>query len=336
MMPKMFSTDSLEWKEQADAWRTWFEPVFEVIPLASGRFSATHAIWKLDDLLISRVIAPAVRVRRTAAHLRRDPADHWVISYCQKGETIIQTSRGTLHGRPGVPFLWSLGEPSETVRTETERLQIFLPRDVFRDIAPVLDAARGVALNTPLGRLLGDFMLSLERHLQALEIADMPRLTAAIRALIAACVAPSAGRVANAKSQIEQGRLERVRQTVRTHLHAPGLGPGLLCRAVGISRSNLYRLLENEGGVARYIQRQRLMEARAAVSDPKNVRSISAIAEELCFADASSFGRAFRATFGHSASEFRAAALAGLVLPGTPRKVTASKKAKFGAFLRGF
>ncbi len=336
MMPKTFSTHFLERKEQAGAWRAWFEPVFDVMPLASGNFSATHTVWKSDDLLISRVIAPAVRVRRTAAHLRRDPADHWVLSYCQKGETIIQTSRGTLQGRPGVPFLWSMGEPSETVRTETERLQIFLSRDVFQDIAPVLDAARGVALNTPLGHLLGDFMLSLEHRLQGLEIADMPRLTVAIRALIAACVAPSADRLAKAKSQIEQGRLERVRQIVRTHLHAPSLGPGLLCRAVGMSRSNLYRLLEHEGGVARYIQWQRLLEARATLSDPKNVRSISAIAEELCFSDASSFGRAFRATFGHSASEFRAAAIAGLVLPGARQKATAPQKAKFDAFLRGF
>ncbi len=325
-------------REQADAWKAWFEPVFDVIRLGSGAdsFLARNTIWKLDDLAVSRVSAPEVRVQRTPAHIRRNPVDHWVLSYCQKGETIIRTSRGILRGHPGVPFLWSLAEPSETVRTETERLQIFLSRDVFRDIAPVLDAAHGSVLDSPLGRLLGDFMLSLEHRLQGLDLRDMPRLTAATRALIAACVAPSADRITNAQNQIDQGRLERVRQTVRTHLRSPSLGPDTLCRAVGMSRSNLYRLLEGEGGVTRYIQRQRLLEARETISDPKNKRSISAISDELCFADASSFGRAFRTMFGHSASEFRSAALAGLVLARRPESAIEIDETNFGAVLRGF
>lgn len=260
MVPETFTTHTLQQRDQADAWKTWFEPVFGVIPRKADdpSFPARNTVWKLDDLVVSRVSAPAVRVQRTPSQIRRNPVDHWVLTFCQKGETTIQTRRRTLHGPPGVPFLWSLAEPSETVRSDAERLQIFLSRDVFRDIAPVLDAARGAVLDTPLGRLLGDFMLSLEHRLQGLEISDMPRLTAAARALIAACVAPSADRIADAKTQMDQGRLERVRQTVRTHLRSYRLGPDMLCRAVGMSRSSLYRLLESEGGVARYVQRHRL------------------------------------------------------------------------------
>ena len=338
MVPETFTTHSLKQRDQAGAWRTWFEPVFDVIPSKADdpSFPARNTVWKLDELVISRVSAPAVHVQRTPAHVRRNPVDHWVLTYCQKGETTIQTRRRTLNGRPAVPFLWSLAEPSETVRTDTERLQIFLSRDVFRDIAPVLDAARGAVLDTPLGRLLGDFMLSLEHRLQGLEISDMPRLTAAARALIAACVAPSADRIADAKTQIDQGRLERVRQTVRTHLRSYRLGPEMLCHAVGMSRSNLYRLLESEGGVARYVQRQRLLEARAILSDPMNKRPISAVAEELCFADPSSFGRAFRSMFGHRASEFRSAALAGMILPGIPGSTVDPDERNFGALLSGF
>lgn len=335
MVPETFSTQSVRGRDQQEAWREWFRPVFEVTPLDLGvtSFRASNTVWKLDHLVVSRVSAPGVRVRRTPTHLRRNPVDHWVLSYCQKGEMEIRTNRGTMRGRPGTPFLWSLGEASEAVRTDTDRLQLFLSRDVFRDIAPVLDAACGAVLDTPLGRLLGDFMLSLEHRLQGLALEDMPRLTAATRALIAACVAPSAERIAGVKEQLDRGRLERVRQTVRTHLHSSKLGPDTLCRAVGMSRSNLYRLLEAEGGIARYIQRQRLLEAQVTLSDPKNKRPISAIAEELCFADASSFGRAFRAMFGHSPSETRAAALSGVVLSGALKDGTMSREQTFGDLL---
>jgi len=338
MTPETFTTLPLRRQDQHEAWREHFRPVFDVIPVDSGTggFPASNITWKMDDLLVSRVRAPPVRVRRTPSDVRRNPVDHWVLSYCQRGEMTIRTSRGTLQARRGVPFMWSLGEASEAERTETDRLQLFLPRDVYRDIALVLDTARGAALDTPLGRLLGDFMLSLEHRLQGLAAADMPRLTAATRALIAACVAPSAERIATAQNQIDLGRLERVRQTVRSHLRSPKLGPAVLCRAVGMSRSNLYRLLETEGGVARYIQRQRLLEAHAALSDPKNRRPISAIADELCFADPSSFGRVFRTMFGHSARDVRAAASVGLVLAGASERAATPEGSDFGALLRGF
>jgi AraC-like DNA-binding protein len=105
---------------------------------------------------------------------------------------------------------------------------------------------------------------------------------------------PSAERNSVAKPLIDFGRKERVRQAVRRHLRTPALEPKTLARLVGMSRSNLYRLFEDIGGVVRYIQRERLLEAHAILSDPEKAQSISAISEDLCFADASSFSRTFK------------------------------------------
>jgi AraC-like DNA-binding protein len=154
--------------------------------------------------------------------------------------------------------------------------------------------------------------------------------------MVAAAVAPSAERIAIADRQIDLGRKERVRQTVRRHLRTPTLTPATLSRVVGMSRSNLYRLFENTGGVARYIQRERLVEAHAVLSDPATARSISAIAEDLCFADASSFSRAFKREFGLSPGDVRAAALAGLASPARTRSRVLSEQVEFGELLHGF
>ena len=51
-----------------------------------------------------------------------------------------------------------------------------MARDAFQDIAPLLDAACGSALDTPLGHLLGDYMIALEHRLAALTEADLARL----------------------------------------------------------------------------------------------------------------------------------------------------------------
>ena len=154
--------------------------------------------------------------------------------------------------------------------------------------------------------------------------------------MVAAAVAPSAERVAVARGQIDLGRKERVRQAVCRHLRTPTLGPKTLSRLVGMSRSNLYRLFEDIGGVARNIQSERLLEARALLSDPLTTRSISAIAEDFCFADASSFSRTFKREFGYSPSEARSAALSGMELGATPRTRVPSERAHFGELLRGF
>jgi AraC-like DNA-binding protein len=211
-----------------------------------------------------------------------------------------------------------------------------MARDAFRDIAPLLDAAFGSVLDTPLGYLLGDYMLALERHLPDVTEVDFPRLARAVAAMVAAAAAPSAERVAVAGAQIDVGCKERVRRVIRKHLRTPTFRPAILCRLVGMSRSNLYRLFEDTGGVARYIQRERLLEAYAVLTDPASTQSISSIADDLCFADASSFSRAFEREFGHSPGELRSAALAGLAPPATTRSPSPSARGDFGELIRGF
>ena len=188
----------------------------------------------------------------------------------------------------------------------------------------------------PLGRLLGDYMLALERRLPSLTPLDVPVLTKAVQAMVAAAIAPSHDRVVHAKGQIGLGRMEQVRKAIRRHLRSPVLDPATLCRLVGISRSNLYRLLELAGGVTRYIQTQRLQEAYSVLSNPVSDTTISAIADDLCFPEPSSFSRAFRREFGYSPSEVRSAALSGVVIPTMPLAGRCTISLASSDFLRGF
>jgi AraC-like DNA-binding protein len=65
--------------------------------------------------------------------------------------------------------------------------------------------------------------------------------------------------------------------------------------------------------VARDTQRERLPEAHAGMTDSANAKSISAVAEELWFADASS--RTFKREFGYSPTEVRLPHWPGRALP---------------------
>ena len=314
MDPYRFSTQEFCARDQKDAWTEWFQPVFDVHAEGTDKpgFAAEYSIWDFADLSFTRVSAPATRTVRTLTNLRRSPVDHWVISYCQRGSTAVSTHNLQLNAKAGVPFVWSLGQSSDSHRMASDRLQLYLPRDSFYEIGGPLDTAVGSMLDTGSGRLLADYMLLLERNLPNLTPEEAARLPNAVRAMVAACVAPSADRTACALPQIELAVLEKIRQVVTRSLRSPSLGPDKLCRETAMSRSQLYRVLESEGGVARYIQRRRLSESFSMLCDVANTLPIADVAASLCFPDASSFSRAFRREFGMAPMEVRAASRSGL------------------------
>lgn len=333
MEPIEISTYGLPKAQQLDAWRGWFETVFDLHVLdPDAGFSAKSVHWALDGMSLSRVTAPALRAVRTKALTRQNPVDHWVITIGRQRTLGIAGGDNSFEVPAGVPFVASLGQELVSERAQDERLQLYLPRDNFGDLAPVLDAVQGRALSTPLGRLLGDYLVLLEKSLPGLAPADAAKLADAVKAMLLACLTPLAD--PGAAGQIHVSRRERAKQVIVSHLRSPSLDPSSLCRELGMSRSQLYRLLQNDGGIAQYIQRLRLLQAHTELSDASNDSPIRAIAEALCFPDGSSFARAFKLEFGVSPSDVRAASSAGQVFSVRPRSYDDAKLGTLGDCLR--
>ncbi len=312
MNPARFSTRELTESRQLEAWRDWYAGSYELTADDARGFAAQTAVWKLDGVGLISVSTPPHRTIRTKSIIKRDQADHWVVTIGKRATTDFMLENDQISVPAGVPFVLSLDAFSANRVDLDDRLHICIARDKFSAMAPILDAARGQAVNTPLGGVLADYMRLLERQLPNLKDEDAHRLSPAIAAMVAACLAPSADRMAAAHGQIGASLKDKARRYILRNLRSHELGPETLCRELGMSRSNVYRLLEAEGGVARYIQRLRLLESFAQLSDPSNRESIANIAGELGMADPSSFSRAFRRAFGSSPTDVREAAQAGL------------------------
>jgi AraC-like DNA-binding protein len=340
MIPAEFTTKGLARREQFEAWCAWHSSVFDVIcprqPVGMA-FPATHLNWNLGSLGVSRVCAPSLRAERTKAVIRRNPVDHWVIAVSKGSVVEYNVPASSVTVPAGVPFIFSMADEIASTRSRPDLVRCFfyLPRDSFLGIAALLDAASGRAVATPEGKLLADYMALLVNSLPELAPEDGSRLVTAVEAMVGACLAPSSDRRAFAKKPTDLTLRERVRRAVRTHLHSPLLGPDKLCREAATSRSRLYRLLESEGGVAHYIQRQRLSEGFTLLRDATNLLPVAKIAEVLCFADASSFSRAFRREFGMSPSDVRADCMTGpLTARPSPKEAQHRGVLGFGDCLR--
>jgi len=335
MTPATLATHSLPVSEQFDAWRAWYAAVFDTSsrqPAVEG-FRARTTAWTLDGFGFSRVATPPISITRTKTLVRRNPVDHWCISLGETSAITLKVGEDVVEAAPRVPFIFSLGDETYSERA-LDRIQLYLARDHFQAIAPLLDGARGMALDTPEGHLLTDYMILLERNIPHLPAGDGPKLARAIQAMVSACVAPSADRLVEAGSVIDLTLMERVRRAVARNLRSPSLSPEKLCREAATSRSQLYRLLEDEGGVAHYILRRRLSESFSLLCDSSSNLPIGKVAEMLCFADGSSFSRAFRREFGISPSDVRAGAVGGSPQMVLPKKVEGSGLHSFSEWLR--
>lgn len=310
--PLTFATGAIARADQFHAWRQRWAPIIEMRHPgdATGGYLASNAFWDLGEIVLSRVSAPPVLALRQRGQIRRDQIDSWFVACARQGTVRHQAAGRETVIEAGVPVLHSMAEPFGSSRTAIEWVALFFSRDFAPELNAALEAARNRPLATGLGGLLGDFVLAFDARIDGLGAAERRRLVPAIRQMLAATIAPSADRLAEAAPILDQTRRARARQMVRRHLGAASLTPGRLARMVGISRSNLYRLFEPEGGVARYIMAQRMRHACELLSDPANRAPIAAVAEAVGFANLAGFSRSIRREFGCSPRELRQAGLA--------------------------
>jgi AraC-like DNA-binding protein len=255
---------------------------------------------------------------RTPDHIRKDPVDYWILTLRKSGFAVSRDGDLVLHSPSGCLELRSMGHAYRGKSSRTEALYAFLPRDAFAGIAPQLDVLNHTVLTGALTPLLSEYLLSLEKHLPAMTVAEIPSVTEATKAIITACLAPSRENAATAKEPLMASQLEQARRYIQKHLQSPSLTPDLLCHALGVSRRHLYHLFERHGGVAAYIRRRRLRACHAAIIDSAEPRRIKTIAYDHGFTDPALFSRLFRAEFGYSPNEARDANTLGLVVRETP------------------
>ena len=315
----VFSTLKLPASDQFDAWRQYLSELVELSqcgePISS--FPAEAYSWEIGGLTFvhsSFQNAP----RRAWTHRTRSHMDHWCLVMAVPQADPENQPRGRGHSTlmrdrqvpsPTLSFR-SLVRPFEGQGRDNEVFTLLLPRDVMREANRDLELAHNVDIPGSFAALLADFLASLARRLPSLEESERSVLADPLRDFVAACLAPRAERIEAAEAPLMAVMIERARHVVRQNMASPEFGPDRLCRLLAVSRSKLYRIFETSGGVASFIQRERLQEAHRILSDAGEMCSINVVANAVGYIDHSTFSRAFRREFGLSPSETREMALA--------------------------
>ena len=167
-----------------------------------------------------------------------------------------------------------------------------------------IDAGRGP------GALLAQHMLQLSEQIAQVPQDRLEILALATRALVEMCLARPVAQACTpsgcaGSAGPNSALIERARLGVRRNMASVEFGPAELARLLAMSRSKLYRLLLPEGGVAHFINRERLLQAQRELANDETA-SIHAIAARVGYKDHSTFSRAFRRAFGATPTQARA------------------------------
>ncbi len=313
--------------------------MFDVAPIGDGAgFAARETIWPLGSAILIAGRSAGVRFQRSAARIRRDQCDHFTIAAWRSGATRASSDGWRYEAGPGSVTLYSLRQPLENERSPNEAVKLFLARDALpHTAAAALDARLRTRplLEGGIGGLLFAHLDALARALEGMSAVEAKAAAEATLLLVRAAVARDAEEVAEARPILREAARARVIALIRRDIASARLAPERLARQAGLSRSQLYRVFEADGGVARAIQRERLRAIARALAEPAERRTVAALAEAFGMPDASAFSRAFRRHFGVTPREYREAALLDMAPTWPASRPGAAAGAGFPELLRG-
>ncbi|MBA4865291.1 helix-turn-helix domain-containing protein [Streptomyces sp. PSKA54] len=284
----------------------------EVLPRECADFRASLQSAQIGPVQMSAITAEPHTVARTRRHIGSDAPDFFQVTLQLTGNGVLTQRDRQARLGPGElviydtrhPFTYDLDQPHSG-------LVVMFPRPMLqlteRDLARV--TATPVSCHDGLGLVVRPFLYELARQVEHLESRGTSRLADNVVGLIGTMLAEHVGADRAAGDDGPGLLTQRILVYMEQRLADPGLSPEGIAAAHRISRRYLYKLLAEEGyTVSGWIREHRLARCRRDLADPSmDHLPVGVIGGRWGFADPAHFSHAFKAAYGMSPREARAA-----------------------------
>ena len=243
---------------------------------------------------------------RGPGNARRDGYEDLVVSVRHRGAAI-----GDMAGREAIAPTGSIliADMAQVQRHYSEAslsTGFAIPRAVAERMLAPVRSLHGHVIAPDHARLLVSHIATIQASADRLPISSGPAIAQTVVDLFAMSLAASMGGVPGDPAQHDRGLRLRLCDAIERQLGSPSLTAARLSRDLAASRSTLYRLLQDEGGVQAYIRTRRLARVAEGLRLADGRETIGALAERWGFCDAAYLGRAFREAYGMTPGDYRA------------------------------
>ncbi|WP_332676293.1 helix-turn-helix domain-containing protein [Brevundimonas sp.] len=301
-----FSSQSIPGEDAFAAYALLYDSNSDVTR-GAGEFRAEVRAWRLEGLLLfDRRLSGVVHSRN--ARGGADGFDHVVLSLVLSGRIEGGPESGFDEAVAGDIYVTDTARASRAAFEAAHVLTVGVAREIIEAARGTTAGLHGRILKAPRNLMLADFLQSLARNGDAIGVDAQPGLSHAFIHILAS-VDDKGVRASNEARRREYLRRDAVERMIMENLSEPSLSVSTLSRGTGMSRSALYRLFEDQGGVAHLIQKRRLEGVRRALDYPEH-RCMSDIAQLFGFADESQLSRLFSEAYEVSPQAYRDGATA--------------------------
>ncbi len=253
--------------------------------------------------------------RRSFSHVREDKTDNFLAVFPLSAPLPISQSGRSAIAEPGSAVLLTTNKPFEGACAEHDSAFVVrLPGSLVRQHVPHIDecVARSVFMQRGVGKMLRSLVEFLveDRNDYSASQADRFGEILLDTFVNVALEAPELAQFQDTRCESAHSRVyECAKAFIESNLSNPELDPAMVAEHCRISVSYLHAAFAaSSQRVGAYIRESRLQRCRETLRNPaQRNKSITEIAMRWGFNCCPSFNRAYRAQFGKSPSEDRAA-----------------------------
>lgn len=314
----VFTVNDLPMSVRYDIWKSSIDCIFDVETapdICKNDFHATLDADLMGSMMLARTVSKHQFWSRSESAISTDGMDHYMLQYFHGGGMSSEEGKDGQTIAQGGLLFQDLSQVARAVTTDFDNLVMIFPRQLLesRLTLPEDHNIRFLSPRDPMVRILASMMLSLKANAHSFSPEQASVLENSFVEMLASCLNSARGRTS--ETSCKRHNLETmalIRQYFRKNFRSPDLTPDRAARELGISRSKLYQLMEDYGGVYRFIRDLRLRHAMTLLgSSTERKRSLYDIALECGFASDTSFIRAFREKYDMTPGDFRRSAQNG-------------------------
>jgi len=268
-----------------------------------GPFRARVRAWRYHGfILFDRRLTGLVHTRDT--RVETDGYVHLVAHAILDGRLDWHQPGDEKTGRPGDILFMDTTQPSRTVPRDAHLITLSIGRHLIEAATGRIGPLHGRLFSPPSTLLLTDFLVSLARRGPGLPDDENPAYSRVLAELIAAVLFGDTTRSGATARRFHSARLDAIERHIASHLSDRSLSAESIAAATGLSRSALYRLLQDRGGVGRLIRKRRLQAVRSDLDNGAEA-PLAELAHRYGFASESHMSRQFHEAFGQSPGAYR-------------------------------